>query len=130
MTRAISLSGSLATSDPPQKDGSRYLPNDFLEGCHCPYCKRIKEEREAPSDLPGTDPSKFGLVDVERHMALKSSGINLAVFLDGKDVTDRCRLFNDETQQASLYDVDFAGGAYRRLPSTRTHGPVVIRRLD
>lgn len=51
----------------------------------------------------------FGLVDIDRFQVLKKDLPNLRTFLDGEDVTDRCKWANDETGEAYLYLHDSLG---------------------
>lgn len=54
----------------------------------------------------------FGLVDVERFILIKKDMPNLRTFLDGIDVTDKCKWANDETDEACLYLHDTSGKPY------------------
>lgn len=63
----------------------------------------------------------YGPVDVSKHAALKNSGHELRVFVDGVDITDRCRFFDDTpgARVAEIFRVDNDGRKYVD-PSTDT----------
>lgn len=55
---------------------------------------------------------KWGAVDVERHFILRTRGIDLHVFHDGKDITKDCRFADDELDYAEVFLRDERGRAY------------------
>lgn len=75
--------------------------------CDChggPGCRR-------PAGVPAT-PRKFGAVDFERWRKLGLMGGR--VLVDGVDVTDRCRWFNDINGRAECYALNEQGRPFVR----------------
>ena len=44
----------------------------------------------------------WGFVDIDRHAKLRAEGYDLRIYVDGRNVTDRCRWFDDRERRAEL----------------------------
>ena len=71
----------------------------------------VSTDGQATAVLPGqVGPTRWGKVDVAKWTMLKHArGIYLRVFYQDADVTDRCRLFDDDFGYAELYKLNAQG---------------------
>src|SRR5262245_46470356 len=102
-------------------DALSFQPHENVPRCGVPTMNRRAFLATALAAIPAAklsvhantaEPKKYGLMTVDRCIRLRLSGIDLSVFLDGEDVSNRCREADDECGYTLLYRHNEKGEAY------------------